>query len=461
MAAPVASGPPHPAARPLALPNEAYVAAMLTLPSMWPARAAALLGIGRAPGAGRRSGGPPGRRGGASGAEAWALVCQGRAAEVGAVRALVRDEAPEVVAAQWAAAAARTDVAALWAAYARCGARVDLLGRLGYPARLAGAPGAPYVVFRRGRHIELTGPTAAIVGTRRATPGGREIASQFGAGLAAAGVRVVSGLALGIDAAAHEGALTALPGPVGALPTGAPPGGPGGGDRTGGSGRTGGGDGGTGPRAGVAAEASAGVAAGAPIGVVAGGLDRPYPARHRVLWDRVAAAGALVSQWPLGTASEGWRFPARNRLIVALADVVVVVESRETGGSMLTAELALEQGVPVLAVPGSIRSPASAGTNRLLGEGAVPACSVDDVLGALSLGTAGAARAAESRPAPTGDAATVLAALGWSPVSTDSLVSRTGLDPARLAVVLAHLELDGWAACARGWWQRVGTAGAG
>jgi DNA processing protein len=411
------------------LPDEAYVAALLALPALWPARAAALMGVSR------RATRPP--RGGErrTAAQAWAMVRAGRAAEVPALRALIHDAEPDAVAAQWAAGAGRVDVATMWATYLRLGVRVDVVGRPGYPPRLVAAAHPPYVLFRRGRHLGLGGTTVAIVGTRRATPAGREIASELGAGLTGAGVRVVSGLALGIDAAAHEGALGVL-GRTQMVPGGA---------------------GGNWARPAEAASDGDGPVAGAPIGVVAGGLDRPYPARHRILWDRVAAAGVLASEWPLGTASEGWRFPARNRLIVGLADVVVVVESRDTGGSMVTAELAMERGVPVLAVPGSIRSPASAGTNRLLGEGAAPACSVADVLTALSLDAAGAS-AVEPRPAPTGDAATVLAALGWGPVATDALVTRTGLDPARLAIVLAHLEIDGWVGGGAGWWQRVAAA---
>ncbi|HVM63435.1 MAG TPA: DNA-processing protein DprA, partial [Acidimicrobiales bacterium] len=408
-----------------ALPDAAYAAALLALPALWPARAAALMGISRRAARSARPGG------GACGpaAHAWAMVRAGRAAEVPALRALIHDADADAVAAQWGAAARRVNVGAMWAAYRRLGVHVDVVGGQGYPPRLAAAGHSPYVLFRRGRHLGLDGTTAAIVGTRRATPAGREFAHELGAGLTRAGVRVVSGLALGIDAAAHEGALAARAQGAPSVPR---------------------------PAGEQAADGDAAVA-GTPIGVVAGGLDRPYPARHRVLWDRVAAAGALVSEWPLGTASEGWRFPARNRLIVALADVVVVVESRETGGSMVTAELAMERGVPVLAVPGSVRSAASAGTNRLLGEGAAPACSVADILTALSL-DAGRSSFVEHRPPPTGDAATVLAALGWGPVATDALVTRTGLDPARLAIVLAHLELDGWVASGAGWWQRLAPA---
>ena len=292
------------------LPDEAYAAALLGLPALWPARLGALLGLGRR--------GPRCERGARRSARtAWELVRRGRAVEVAALRSLLTEADPDAVAAMWAAAASRVDVGRAWAAYRRLGARVDILGDDGYPARLAGAPGAPYVLFRSGSRLDLDGRTAAVVGTRRCTPAGRAIASEFGGALAGAGVRVVSGLALGVDGAAHQGALDA--------------------------------------------------GGGCPIGVVAGGFDRPYPVRHRQLWQRVAAAGTLVSEWPLGARSEGWRFPARNRLIVALSEVVVVVESGERGGSMVTAELAAERGVPVLAVPGSIRNPAAAGPTACSG----------------------------------------------------------------------------------------------
>lgn len=391
-----------------ALPPVAYAVALSTLPGMWPARMAALLGQSRAgyrcvvapPGDDEPDG--PAR----DPAAAWDLVRRGRAAQVRSLAALLGNVDAEAQAAHWAAAAGMTDVSAVWAAHRRRGVQADLLGTAGYPPELAADRAAPYLVFRVGSHAGLAGPAVAVVGTRRCTPGGREIATEFGRSLAAAGVRVLSGLALGIDAAAHQGALAA---------GGAP-----------------------------------------PMGVVAGGFDVPYPARHRVLWDQVARAGVLVSEWPLGTRSEGWRFPARNRVIAALADAVVVVESREAGGSMITAEEAIGRGITVLAVPGSIRSPSSAGTNKLLRDGAAPACGVDDVLAVLSIESAGRATR-EDRPAPSAAAAGVLAALGWEPTATDVLVNRTGLDPARLALHLAHLEIDGWISGGGGSWQRVGA----
>jgi DNA processing protein len=383
------------------LPDQAYAAALLGLPALWPARLAALLGL-RRQGPHRCDGGT--RR---SARTAWDLVRRGRAADVPGLRSLLTEVDPDAVAAHWAAAACRVDVGRMWAAYRCQGARVDILGDPGYPARLATEPRAPYALFRSGSSVDLDGRTAAVVGTRRCTPAGRAIASEFGRALADAGVRVVSGLALGVDGAAHQGALDAGGGP--------------------------------------------------PIGVVAGGFDRPYPVRHRQLWQRVAATGTLVSEWPLGARSEGWRFPARNRLIVALSEVVVVVESGERGGSMVTAQLAAERGVPVLAVPGSIRNPASAGTNRLLRDGAAPACGVDDVLAALSLAPDAGAET-DRRPPPSTAGAGALAAMGWDPVTTDVLVSRTGLPPADVAVLLAHLELDGWIAGGSGHWHRIGPA---
>ncbi len=277
-------------------------------------------------------------------------------------------------------------------------------GRRAIPPELGGDGAAPYILFRRGAAVPLDGRRVAIVGTRRCTPTGREIAAELGEALAAAGVRVVSGLALGIDAAAHQGALIAR--------------------------------------------------RGAPIGVVAGGFDLPYPGRHRALWQQVGDSGVLVSEWPLGTRSEGWRFPARNRIIAALADAVVVVESQESGGSMITADEALARDVPVLAVPGSIRNPAAAGTNKLVRDGAIPVCSVEDVLSMLSLAPAGG-RAGDQRPVPSPSGSAVLAAVGWEPTTISTLLARTGLDPGTLTVQLAHLEMDGWVSGAGGCWQRV------
>ena len=256
-----------------------------------------------------------------------------------------RGEMPEWVASE--------DLHDIWRDHAR-GTDLDELGRrlesldawvttpasADHPAAIAGDIDPAPILFRRGRVPDPAAPAVAIVGTRRCTPTGRSVAMELGSGLAAAGVTVVSGLALGIDGAAHRGALAADGAPV--------------------------------------------------VGVVGSGLDVPYPRGNRDLWDAVAEAGTLLGEAPLGAEPEGWRFPARNRLLAALADVVVVVESKRAGGSMHTVEEATRRAVTVMAVPGSVRNPAAAGTNLLLSEGCPPACCTDDVLVALGLATAGA-----------------------------------------------------------------------
>lgn len=191
-------------------------------------------------------------------------------------------------------------------------------------------PDPPSLLFFKGDPDLLeTQPAVAVVGTRRCTTVGRTVAYQMGQDLAAASVAVVSGLALGVDGAAHRGCA----------------------DR-----------------------------GGEAIGVVGSGLDVVYPGGNRVLWDEVAATGLLLSEAPAGAKPARWRFPARNRLIASLADAVVVVESHNKGGSLLTADEAIDRGRPVLAVPGSVLSSASDGTNQLLFEGAVPVRDAADVL---------------------------------------------------------------------------------
>jgi DNA processing protein len=301
--------------------------------------------------------------------------------------------------------AARLDVGALWARHTDGGIGVCRRGAASYPAAFEDDPEPPAVLFHRGDLDVLSGPRVAIVGTRRCTRYGRDVALELGEGLAAAGVSVVSGLALGIDAAAH----------VGALRQGAP-----------------------------------------PIAVVGSGLDVVYPRAHRTLWADVAAAGVVLSEAALGAAPVAWRFPARNRLIAALADVVVVVESHERGGSLSTVAEAARRDRPVMAVPGSIRSPASAGTNRLLADGCAPACGVDDVLVAVGLSPGRRRAATERRRAPDAGGATVLDALGWQPATLEQLALRTGMGVGELVVAVDRLRQDGWIAGRGGWFERIG-----
>ncbi len=303
----------------------------------------------------------------------------------------------------------------LWQAHQRLGIAVLLADNPRYPTRLADDPAAPAMLYCLGDPSVTNGtPTVALVGTRAPTRYGIGVAAQLGAELSAAGVSVVSGLALGIDGAAHEGACGA----------GAP-----------------------------------------PLAVVAGGLDRPYPRRHTRLWERVAEHGVIVSESPAGARTEKWRFPVRNRLLAALSDVVVVIESRHHGGSQHTVDAATARGVPVGAVPGSIRSAASEGTNELLADGAFPVCSVADVLVALSLAGAvvpspAALRTASSSTGDavahvTGEQRTAYEALTQDPTSLEELSRVTGLAFPVLCGALEWLAQAGLAHDAGGWWERA------
>lgn len=360
------------------LPDAAWWAALAGLPSMGPARLGVLWES-------------------CTGSESWSLVAAGRAHHLPPLAALLGRRAVEV-AAEMARAAASVDVAERWEAHREAGVTVLVRGDERMPPRLADDVEPPVVLFAAGALAAAEGPTVAIVGTRRCSRSGAEMAHEIGLACARAGARVASGLAVGIDAAAHAGALAAGPG-------GAP-----------------------------------------PVAVVGSGLDVVYPSRSRALWHQVARRGVVLSEYPLGTAPSRWRFPARNRLVAALADVLVVVESARTGGSMYTVDEALHRGRDVLAVPGSVRSSASAGTNWLLSQGAQPCCGPDDVLVAAGLApepeTGDSAR--DPRPQPTGDGRRVLRAIGWDPTTLDTVARRTGLGLGALAVALDLLEADGW-----------------
>jgi DNA processing protein len=305
-----------------------------------------------------------------------------------------------------------------WRRHVQRGITVLTADNPAYPDRLAGDPEAPPILFCLGDPTALERhPTVALVGTRSPTRYGIGVAAQFGADLAAAGVSVVSGLALGIDGAAHEGACA----------SGAP-----------------------------------------PVAVVAGGLDDPYPHRHARLWERVATQGAVYSESPAGVRTEKWRFPKRNHLLAGLSDAVVVIESRHGGGSMHTVAAALDRGIPVGAVPGSIRSPTSEGTNKLLSDGCFPVCDVADILVALSLGGAQLPQpptrnqteptSTETRPTVEISAGDHLVwdALTHDPTSLDHLARETGLELASLCGGLERLATAGLVREAGGgWWERI------
>jgi DNA processing protein len=237
----------------------------------------------------------------------------------------------------WSAELSATPPGAVWARIDSAKVTVLREGDGGYPSRLGRLALPPELLYVKGDLPSADAACVGVVGTRRATHYGIGVASEFGGELASRGVAVVSGLALGIDAAAHGAAAgRARPG-------------------------------------------------SGPIAVLGGGVDVVYPPRNRSLYSRVLERGAVVSEAPLGARPVSWRFPLRNRLIAALCDVLLVIESSRQGGSLHTVLAADEIGVPVLAVPGSIRSAQSEGTNLLISQGgAHPALDVADVLAALA-----------------------------------------------------------------------------
>jgi len=270
-------------------------------------------------------------------------------------------------------------------------------GDANFPPALLQSADPPLMLYVQGNPAWLRAPGVAVVGSRSATAQGLLNASAFARALAQQGLVVVSGLALGIDAAAHEGALDA------------------------------------------AAAGGAGT-----VAVVGTGLDRVFPARHRALAHRVAAHGALVSEYPPGTPPLREHFPARNRLIAGLTQGTLVVEAALASGSLITARLASEAGREVFAIPGSIHSPQARGCHALIRQGAKLVETAQDILEELQgprqrawpdLDTGAAPAPAEADP--------LLAALGHDPVTLDALLARTGDSAAALSARLLQLELEG------------------
>ncbi len=369
-----------------ALPEQAYAASLASLAHLTPPRLRALLAR-MAP------------------ADAWAAVRQGTAFPVGLPTPTRTVDPIGALRAQ--AAAVRPD--AVWESCQRTGTTVTLLGRDDYPAALAEDTFAPAVLFSRGDLGVIEGRRVAIIGTRRATAVGREMAADLGAELAQQGVRIVSGLAAGIDGAAHRGVLS-----VGAAP---------------------------------------------PIGVVGSGLDVPYPRRHAVLWEEVAASGVLLAEVPPGAQPEGHRFPQRNRVIAALAEVVVVVESHLRGGSLLTVHQAMDRDRIVMAVPGSPRNDAAKGTNELLRDGSLPVLTTDDVLMQLGLGRLPFVAEHDHRSDPEPRDREILELIAERSASIDELVRLSECDVRAVAGSLARLEMHGWVVETAGSFERVHSPG--
>jgi DNA processing protein len=311
---------------------------------------------------------------------------------------------------RWRELASTIDVDARWRSLQDAGIGVTYLGRPTYPAALIDDPQPPGVLFWRGDLGALERVCVAVVGTRRCTGYGVGMARQLAHDLASVGLCVVSGIALGIDGAAHAGALEAL------------------GSRT--------------------------------VGVAASGVDVPYPRRHARLWSDVAARGAIVSESSPGQAAQAWRFPSRNRIIAGLTRAVVVVESHAMGGSMHTVDAAVERGIEVLAVPGPVTSPASEGTNQLLRDGCPPVRHARDVLDQL-----GDFRAWVEGQEPSSSTAPpavqldprsreVLRSVDWTPTALEVIAARAGLALGPLSSTLVRLEGLGVVRGEGGWWER-------
>lgn len=340
---------------------------------------------------------------GRSPVEAYAMAC-GTSEPSRGVASLF-DRRPELRA-RWLASANRNQPAEVAERCADLGVQIVAPGDEEYPPQLEHDPRRPAVLFVQGDATALDARRVGIVGTRNPTRRGVVTAERFGRELADAGVAVVSGLALGIDGAAHRGALSSP--------------------------------------------------AANPVGVVANGHDRPYPKRHRALWAEVAERGAVLSEWPPGVAPDPYRFPQRNRILAALSELVVVVESRERGGSLITAREAGERGIDVYAVPGPIDQRSSLGTNSLLEDGAAPAADVDTLLVALGLDHRRAGRqCVDTRHRPDADGQAVLSMLRRRSQSIESVAVETGWQLGHAARVLAVLERDGWLVEVGGWYESV------
>ncbi|MEX0960925.1 MAG: DNA-processing protein DprA [Burkholderiales bacterium] len=270
------------------------------------------------------------------------------------------------------------------------GNRLLTLADSDYPAWLLQTIDPPPLLYLKGDHSLLSGDSLAIVGSRNATPQGAANAEAFACELSDAGLHVVSGLALGIDAAAHRGGLAG---------------------------------------------------ASSSIAVVGTGLDIVYPARNRDLAHALAERGLLISEFPLGTKAIASNFPRRNRLISGLALGVLVIEAALQSGSLITARFALEQGRDVFALPGSIHSPLSKGCHLLIKQGAKLVESASDVLEELR----GVQNGRASNPVleTPHDQNPLLSNMGFDPVDLDTLCSRSGLTADGASAMLLQLELDG------------------
>jgi DNA processing protein len=305
------------------------------------------------------------------------------------------------------ALAGQVDISAVRSALLACEARAVMPCDPEYPARLCDLPDPPACLFARGRSLETANVAVAVVGARSCSAYGRGVAESIGRGLADNGVIVVSGAARGVDAAAHRGALSV------SAPT---------------------------------------------IAVLGSGVDVAYPSGNRGLIEEIAREGTVVTEYPPGAGALPRRFPARNRLIAALGEAVVVVEGAVGSGSLITAEFALDLGHEVFAVPGPVTSPLSAAPHELLRDGATLARGPDDVLGAV-----GVAHLVSGKPGPpdglSSDERRVLEGVVGEPMTAESVAGRVALPINAALSVLMALEVRGLVRGVAGRYQRTNAAG--
>ncbi|MCQ3939153.1 MAG: DNA-protecting protein DprA [Chloroflexi bacterium] len=286
----------------------------------------------------------------------------------------------------------QVDLDQVWAKIEAQGIRILTWGDESYPARLREIDQPPPVLYMRGDYLPDDVFAVAIVGTRKVTPYGRQVTEEVASFLAANGITIISGLARGVDAIAHQTALKA-------------------------GGRT--------------------------IAVLGCGVDKIYPPEHRALAEQMMTRGALVSDYAVGTPPDASNFPPRNRIISGLSLAVVVIEAAETSGALITAGFAAEQGREVFAVPGSILAPQSRGTNRLIQNGALPLLNPGDLMQALDLTRVGEKKTARKILPSDETEARVLGVLGGEPVHVDEIRNLANLPIERVSATLALMELKG------------------
>ncbi len=303
---------------------------------------------------------------------------------------------------------ARVDKDLVWAEKPGC--HIISLADLRYPSLLKEIPDPPPLLFVRGNPNVLSMPQLAIVGSRNPSAGGRQIAQDYACQLTQTGLTITSGMALGIDAASHEGALQE----------------------------------------------------GLTLAVAGTGPDRIYPARHRELAHRIVEQGAIVSEFPLGTPPLASNFPRRNRIISGLSLGTLVVEAALKSGSLISARLASEQGREVFAIPGSIHNPLSRGCHTLIRQGAKLVENITDILEELGpLASLALEAIPEELKAANQDNIDILDTqdpviekMGFEPISIDVLVERCGLTPEKVSSMLLSLELQGRVTSAGGLYSR-------